>query len=162
MAAENRGSIHGELAALILLSLGGLLIHWRYHPIPLPGAPASYVNIIPFILGLAGVIFVPLLLSREKTWVAGYIINGFSVITGTVMMGYLGISGWSGVPGIDTVIFDSMLPSILLTLPKLIIGQMILHHYRPRGMGRIFTPLWWTRQFFYVSAVFAAGKLLGG
>ena len=137
MSAEKEGSIRGELASLVLLSLGGLLMHWRYHPVPLPGAPANHANIIPFLLGLAGVIVVPLLLSREKTWLAGYLINGFAVITGTVMMGYLGISGWFGLPGIDTVIFDSMLPAILLSIPKLIIGQRILHHYRPLGMGRI-------------------------
>ena len=162
MTTEPKGSIRGELASLVLLSIGGLLMHWRYHPIPLPGAPASHANIVPFVLGLAGVIAVPLLLSREKTWLTGYLINGFAVITGTVMMGYLGISGWSGLPGIDTVIFDSMLPVILLSIPKLIIGQRILYHYRPLGMGRMFTPLWWTRHFFYVSAVFTTGKLLGG
>jgi hypothetical protein len=162
MTTEPKGSIRGELASLVLLSLGGLMMHWRYHPIPLPGAPASHINIVPFLLGLAGVLVVPLLLSREKTWFTGYLINGFAVISGTVMMGYLGISGWSGLPGIDTVIFDSMLPVILLSIPKLIIGQRILHHYRPLGMGRMFTARWWTRHFFYVSAVFTAGKLLGG
>jgi hypothetical protein len=162
MSDKKDGSIRGELASLVLLSLGGLLMHWRYHPIPLPGAPASHTNIVPFLLGLAGVIVVPLLLSREKTWFTGYLINGFAVISGTVMMGYLGISGWSGLPGIDTVIFDSMLPVILLSIPKLIIGQRILHHYRPLGMGRMFTARWWARHFFYVSAVFTAGRLLGG
>ena len=162
MPDAEKKSIRGELTALILLSLGGLLLHARIHPIPLPGAPGNHANLVPFILGLAGVIIVPLLLSREKTWLAGYLINGFSVITGTVLMGYLGISGWSGVPGVDTIVFDSMLPSILLSLPKLIIGQMILYHYKPRGAGRMFTPFWWTRHFFYVSAVFTVGKLLGG
>jgi hypothetical protein len=160
--SELKGSIRGELAALILLSLGGLLMHWRYHPIPLPGAPSSHVNIVPFLLGLAGVIIVPILLAHRKTWLTGYLINGFAVITGAVMMGYLGISGWSGMPGLETVIFDSMLPVILISIPKLIVGQMILRHYRPGGTGRLFTPLWWTRHFIYVSAVFAAGKLLGG
>ncbi len=63
---------------------------------------------------------------------------------------------------IETIVFDSMLPVILLSIPKLIIGQRILRHYRPGGMGRMFTPLWWTRHFIYVSAVFIAGRLLGG
>jgi hypothetical protein len=163
MKAEgSEGSIRGELVSLILLSLGGLLMHWRYHPIPLPEAPANHANTVPFILGLAGVIIVPLLLSRQKTWLAGYLINGFAVITGAVMMGYLGVSGWGGVPGIETIVFDSMLPVILLSIPKLIIGQRILRHYRPGGMGRMFTTLWWTRHFIYVSAVFIAGRLLGG
>lgn len=162
MTTEPEGSIRGELASLVLLSLGGLLMHWRYHPIPLPGAPASHANIIPFILGLAGIIAVPLLLSRKKTWLTGYLINGFAVITGAVMMGYIGVSGWSGMPDIETIVFDSMLPVILLSVPKLIIGQMVLRHYRPDGTGRMFTPLWWTRHFFYVSAVFTAGRLLGG
>jgi hypothetical protein len=46
--------------------------------------------------------------------------------------------------------------------PKLMIGQRILRHYRPRGTGRMFTPLWWTRHFIYASLVFTTAKLLGG
>jgi hypothetical protein len=162
MTDESERSIRGEIAALVLLSAGGLLLHARIHPIPTPGSPGNHANLVPFILGICGMTVVPLLLSRERTWLAGYLINGFSVVTGTVLMGYLGISGWSGVPSLDMVLFDSMLPSILLTLPKLLIGQSILRRYRPRGTGRMFTPLWWARHFFYASAVFTAGKLLGG
>jgi hypothetical protein len=55
-----------------------------------------------------------------------------------------------------------MLPSVLLVFPKLFIGQRILRHYRPNGMGRMFTPLWWTRHFIYASVVFTIGKLIGG
>ena len=85
MTAEgSEGSIRGELAAVILLSLGGLLFHIQIHPIPMPGAPSNHVNLIPFVLGLSGVFAVPLLLSREKTWLAGYLINGFSVVFGAV------------------------------------------------------------------------------
>ena len=162
MPGEKEYSIRGEIAALVLLSLGGLLFHIQIHPIPTPGAPSSHANLIPFVLGLAGVFVVPIMLSREKTWLAGYLINGFSVVTGAVLMGYLMVSSWAGIPSPGSLIMDGMLPSILLMFPKLMIGQRILRRYRPHGTGRMFTPLWWTRHFIYASLVFAAGKIIGG
>jgi hypothetical protein len=163
MTDKDRGdSIRGEIAALILLSLGGLLLHAGIHPVPSPGSPGNHANLIPFVLGIAGVLIVPLLLSRKRTWLAGYLINGFSVVLGTVLMAYYGASGWSGIPGLSTLLLDSMLASILLMMPKLMIGQRILRHYRPQGTGRMFTPLWWTRHFIYASLLFAAGRLAGG
>jgi hypothetical protein len=155
------GTISGELAALVLLSLGGLLLHVSIHPAPAYASAGNNADLIPFILGIAGVIVVPLLLSRERTWLTGYLINGFSVVLGAVLMGYYGISSWSGFPGVSTLIFHSMLAQILLLMPKLMIGQRILRHYRPGGTGRMFTPLWWTRHFIYVSLFFAAGRIVG-
>jgi hypothetical protein len=162
MATEREGSIRGELAAIILLSAGGFLLHLQNHPVSIHGASADRANLIPFILGLAGMTAVPFLLSRERTWLTGYLINGLSVVAGTVLMGYLMISSWHGLPGPGTVILDGMLSSIVLLFPKLIIGQKIFYHYRPQGAGRMFTPFWWTRHFVYVSLVFAAGKIIGG
>ena len=98
MTDEREGSIRGELAGLVLISLGGLLFHMQIHPVPLPGAPSNPANLIPFVLGLAGVFAVPFLLSHGKTWLTGYLINGFSVVFGFVLMGYMMVSGWTGIP----------------------------------------------------------------
>ncbi len=159
---EPENSIRGELAALVLLSLGGFLFHFQIHPIPLPGAPSDADNFIPFALGLAGIFISPVLLSRRGTWLAGYLVNGFSVVVGTVLMGSLMVSGWKGAPSPGDLLSDGMLPTILLAFPKLMIGQRILHHYRPGGTGRMFTPMWWARHFIYASLLFAAGRLAGG
>jgi hypothetical protein len=153
--------LRGTLAALALLSAGGLPIHFSYHAPPMPGAPENPANLIPLLFGVAGILAVPLLASSGRTWLAGYLINGFSAIVGILMMAYYDISTLQGIPGPDRLLLDSSLASILILLPKLIVGQRILLHYRPNGAGRMFTPAWWVRHFVYLSAVFAAGALLG-
>jgi hypothetical protein len=158
--AERKDSIRGELAALVLISLGGLLIHTHLHP---PFGPHGDEDaLIPLIANLLGILVVPFLLSRRKTWLAGYLVNGFSVVTGVVLMGDIMVSGWTALPGPAAFVQDAMLPNIIFAFPKLMIGQRILRHYRPEGTGRMFTPLWWTRHFIYASLVFTAGRLIGG
>jgi len=154
--------IGGELAALVLLSAGGLLMHLRIHPLPSAEIPANPANIIPFVFGILGIVVVPLLLCFERTWLTGYLINGFGVVIGSVLMAYLSISSMKSFPGLAGLLTGTTLSVILLALPKLMIAQRIMLHYRPLGFGRMFTPLWWTRHFIYVSAVFIAGRLLGG
>lgn len=153
--------IRGAVWTLILLAAGGWLIHWSWHTPLLPGMAGNWANLIPLLFGIAGVVAVPLLVSHEKTWLAGYLVNGFGVVLGTVMMAYFNISTWREMPGLADIVLNSNLASILILLPKLIAGQRILHHYRPNGAGRMFTPGWWIRHFVYVGAVFAAGALLG-
>jgi len=158
--AERVDSIRGELAALILISLGGLLLHMHLHP---PFGPhGDDDGLIPLTVDLMGVLVVPFLLSRKNTWLSGYLINGFSVVAGFVLMGGIMVSGWQAVPGPAALVQEAMLPHIIMLFPKLMIGQRILRHYRPGGTGRMFTPFWWTRHFIYASLVFTAGRLIGG
>jgi protein-S-isoprenylcysteine O-methyltransferase Ste14 len=104
---------------------------------------------------------VPLLVASARGWLWGYLINGFGVIVGTIMMTYDSIASWQAVPDASQLILHSNLHLILLLLPKMIIGQRVLLHYRPNGAGRMFTSGWWVRHFIYLSAVFAAGELIG-
>ena len=152
--------LRGIAGALALLAAGGLLIHLAWHPPALPGKPENPANWIALVFGVAGVAAVPLLVSSRRTWLTGYLINGFSVIIGTVTMAWHSISSWHGVPGAGDLLLYSNLPMILLLLPKLVIGQRVLYHYRPRGAGRMFTGGWWLRHFVYLAAVFTIGALL--
>lgn len=152
--------LRGVAVALALLAAGGLLIHLTWHPPGLPGAPENPANWIPLVFGVTGVAMVPLLILSGRAWLAGYLINGFGVIVGTVTMAWHSISSWHGVPGPADLLLHSNLPMILLLLPKVVIGQRVLYHYRPRGAGRMFTGAWWLRHFIYLAAVFAAGVLL--
>jgi hypothetical protein len=61
---------------------------------------------------------------------------------------------------VQGILFGTMLSSILLAFPKLFLGQLVLLHYHPNGMGRLFTPFWWTKHFIYLSAVFTLGHAL--
>jgi hypothetical protein len=140
----------------VLLSLGGLLLHVRSHP---PTAnPANYA---PFVLGIANVVLVPFLLLGKRTWLPGYLINGFSVIIGIVLMGAFSLYRLPQPLTVTTIFLKTTLPYIILSLPKLFIAQRILYFYHATGMGRFFTTWWWTRHVGYVVILFTIGQLLG-
>ena len=156
-----QGSIRIEKAALALLSAGGLLFHYSWHAPPLPGSPGPWANFIPLLFGIAGTVAVPLLVSRRRTWLAGYLVNGFGAVLGTVLMVYYDVSTWHTLPGPADLLLHSNLASILILTAKLPVGQRVLLHYRPGGGGRMFTGSWWARHYLYVAAAFTAGALLG-
>ena len=154
--------LRGTVAALMLLSAGGLLMHLAWHPPLLPGIPHGEPdNLIPFLFGLAGLIAVPLLVCSKRTWLWGYLINGFGVILGSILMAHDSIAEWQAVPDASQLLLHSNLHLILLLMPKVIIGQRILLHYKPNGAGRMFTPGWWVRHFVYLTVVFTVGGLIG-
>lgn len=154
MASNGKG-IEKQLFALFLVALGGWLLHIRIHPFA--DNPPNYV---PFIFGIISVFFVPILLSFKQTFLIGYLLNGFSVVIGVVAMVTFSVSGLSSPVTFSEVVLRTTLPHNLILLSRLFIGQMVLFHYYPTGMGRMFTGWWWARHFVYVGSVFAVGHLL--
>lgn len=152
--ASKKG-IELQLFALFFVALGGWLLHIRIHPFA--DNPTNYV---PFIFGVVSVFFAPILLSFKQTAMIGYLINGFSVIIGVVTMVTFSISGLSAPVTFSNLMLRTTLPYNMILLAKLFIGQMVLYHYYPTGLGRMFTGWWWARHFVYVATVFAVGHLL--
>ncbi len=147
--------IRGPIWALLLLSLGGWMLHFRIHP--LSGNPSNFV---PFFFGLVGVIVTPQLFNYRKTVVIAYLLNGAGVIIGTIAMASLSLSALPHPLTFTGVTFRTTLADILILLPKLLLGQMILTHFYPAGLGRMFTLGWWVRHFFYFSIAFSLGHFL--
>lgn len=156
MASNGKG-IEKQLFALFLVALGGWLLHLRFHPFA-----DNLPNYVPFIFGLISVFFVPILLSFRETFLIGYLLNGFSVVIGVVAMVTFSLSGLSNPVSFSDVVLRTTLPHNLILLSKLFIGQMVLFHYYPTGLGRVFTAWWWARHFVYVATVFAVGHLVIG
>jgi hypothetical protein len=154
MASNGKG-IEKQLFALFLIALGGWLIHLQRHPFA--GNPPNYV---PFVFGLVSIFFVPIWLSFKGTFLIGYLLNGFSVVIGVVVMATFSISGLADPITFSGLMLKTTLPHNLILLSKLFIGQMVLVHYYPTGLGRMFTAWWWARHFVYVGTVFAVGHLL--
>lgn len=147
--------------AIILLSLGGWLLHARVHPISFdPANPGNPALIVPYIAGLLGIIAAPLLLNYRGTFVIGYLINGMSVVIGSIGMATLSLTRPPSPLTFTSILTGTMLSSILLLIPKLFLGQMVMLHYHPNGMGRLFTAFWWTRHFIYLGAIFALGHFI--
>ena len=85
-------------AALILLPLSALMLHYRIHDFMVPDKlnPGDYTfngtKFLSFIFTLCDLLFVTLLFTSRKTAVYGYLLNGLLVIYGTVFMTHFSIA----------------------------------------------------------------------
>ena len=150
------------IAAIALLSLGGLMLHLRVHPVSLdPTDPSNPALLVPLAAGILSAVVSPVLLAFPRTFLVGYLWNGMSAVVGSITMAAAGFSPLPSPLSAESILLGSTLSSILLLLPKLFLGQIALRHYHPGGMGRLFTARWWVRHFFYVGAAFALGRLIG-
>jgi len=150
------------VAGIVFLSLGGWLYHMRAHPVSFDRAnPSNPAFFVPFVAGLMSIIVVPVLLGFKKAFVIGYLLNGMSVVLGAITMATISLTHPPSPFTFPSIFLGTMLSSIMLLFPKLFLGQMVLLHYHPNGMGRLFTAFWWTRHFIYLSVIFALGHFIG-
>jgi hypothetical protein len=86
------------LAALFILAVSGLMLHYRIHNfmIPDPLHPETLMfdrtKFLSFIFPLIDVMVVTLLFASRKTAVYGYLLNGLIVIYGTIFMAHYSIA----------------------------------------------------------------------
>jgi hypothetical protein len=147
--------IRGPIIGLLVLSLGGWMLHFRIHPIT-----ASAPNHVPFFIGLVSILVTPLLFNYKKTVIVAYLLNGLAVMIGTLAMATFSLYHSPDSLTLANLIFKTMLGDILILFSKLFVGQVILTHFYPTGLGRMFTVSWWIRHFFYFLIVFSLGHLL--
>jgi hypothetical protein len=140
---------------LLLLSLGGLLIHLRMHPIT-----ENPANFVPFVFGIVNSVLVILFFINNNTAVIAYLINGFGVIIGIIMMVDFSLSNLPYPLTIGKLFLKTTFPYILILFAKLLPAHIILMHYFPSGTGRLFTLFWWFRHFLYVTVIYILGHLL--
>jgi hypothetical protein len=156
-----RKELRLPICAIFLLSLGGWLLHVRIHTVSFDAAnPSNPAFLVPFLAGILSIVIVPFLLNFRGTFVAGYLINGMSVVVGTLTMGAFSLAKLSSPITFKGLVVGTLLADILLLFPKLFLGQIVLFHYHPKGMGRLFTPFWWMKHFIYLSVIFTLGHFL--
>ena len=156
-----RKELRLPILSIFLLSLGGWLLHMRAHPVSFdPANPSNPAFFVPFVAGILGIVAAPILLNYRRTVVVGYLLNGMSVVIGAITMALLSLGHLPSPLTPRGILFGTMLSSILLLFPKLFLGQIVLYHYHPNGMGRLFTPFWWTKHFIYLSVIFTLGHYL--
>jgi hypothetical protein len=152
------------LAGLISLSIGGILLHTRIHPIK-----TNYSNLVPAISCILGILVVPVLFCFRKTISYGYILNGFLVIIGTVTMAHFSIAHWPNPATLQVVLLNTLLADILILWGKFFIGKALFDleffgydatrektgvSYRYPNMG------WWFVHLVVVSVVYYLGFML--
>lgn len=108
------------LLGLITISLGGLMLHLRIHPVS-----KNTSNLVPLISGILSVIVVPLLFSSKKTISYGYTLNGFLVIIGTIAMAHFALRNWPQPPSLESIVLKTTLPDIVVLWTKFFIGKAL-------------------------------------
>jgi hypothetical protein len=152
------------ISALILLSLGGWIFHFRIHPLS-----AGLRNLIPFSAGIISVIIVPFLFSWRRTIHLAYLLNGMIVIIGVITMSHFSLSHLPDPVSAASLLLQTTVPDIMFLWTKFALGKAIftlnlLHAdsdpaakmkwYRYPASG------WWLIHLLSMSTVYTLGNIL--
>jgi hypothetical protein len=108
------------ILAIFFIALGGWLLHLIIHP------PASKVaNYIPAVAGFISVIIIPVLFIFRTTTPFAYLLNGMTVIIGTITMAHFSIEHSPQAWTLQTILFGTLLADIILLWGKFAIGKAI-------------------------------------
>jgi hypothetical protein len=152
------------LCALVLISLGGFLLHLRIHPF---SENLSYL--VPFVAGILSIVVVPLLFSFKRLAEYGYVLNGMLVIVGTIIMAHFSIAHWPSPATFGTVVLKTTLADILLLWGKFFVGKALFdlefYGYDPsrgkRGETNRYPNLgWWVIHLAAISVIYYLGHVL--
>jgi hypothetical protein len=152
------------LVGLVTLSIGGLMLHSRIHPVK-----TNRSNLVPVVSCVLSILVVPSLFCFRKTISYGYVLNGFLVIIGTITMAHFSIAHWPNPATISAIILNTLLADILILWGKFFIGKSLFDleffgyddvrekkgkTYRYPNMG------WWLVHLVAISVVYYLGFLL--
>ncbi len=124
-------SYRSLFSALILLGVGGFMLHYRIHPFLVADKATGSVTfdgtkLIASVAGLTDVFVVTLLFTSRKTAIYGYLLNGMLVILGTILMTHFSIAYFiaKGIPP-GGPILNSMLPDIGIAWADFLVGRAL-------------------------------------
>lgn len=152
------------LTGLVICSLIGLPIHLMVHP-----ASRMPVFYVPVISSLASTVLVPLLFLFRRTIHYGYVLNGMTVIVGTVTMVHYSINQFPQPFLFANLLYKTLVIDVLILGMKFCMGKALFDlemfgsdlkaerrgtWYRYPNMG------WWWIHLFSIGIVYAAGNIL--
>ena len=108
------------ILAIFFLALGGWLLHLRIHPIA-----KDAENYIPAVAGFISVIIIPVLFIFRSTIPFAYLLNGMTVIIGTITMTHFTIENPPQVWTIQTILLGTLLADIVLLWGKFAVGKAL-------------------------------------
>ncbi len=128
------------ILAIFFLALGGWLLHLRIHPIA-----KDAENYIPVVAGFISVIVIPVLFIFRSTIPFAYLLNGMTVIIGTITMTHFSIENPPQVWTLQTIFLGTCLADILMLWGKFAVGKALFemeitvnHPDAPIRSGRFF------------------------
>ncbi len=152
------------VTGLFFISLGGLLLHLRIHP--LSKNPAHYIH---FTATLTSVLLVPFFFLFRRTVHLGYVINGMIVILGIITMGHFSISHPPETISPWTLLSGTTFPDMLILGCKFAAGKALFdltffgcddtikrsgNTFRYPNMG------WWWIHLILMSLIYFLGALI--
>jgi hypothetical protein len=108
------------ILAIFFLALGGWLLHLRIHTIA-----KDAENYIPAVAGFISVIIIPVLFIFRSTTPFAYLLNGMTVIIGTIMMTHFSIENHPQVWTLQTILLGTLLADIALLWGKFAVGKAL-------------------------------------
>jgi hypothetical protein len=108
------------IMAIFFLAFGGWLLHLRIHPIA-----KDAENYIPAVAGFIGVIVTPILFIFRSTIPFAYLLNGMTVIIGTIAMAHFSINNPPEVWTLKTILLGTLLADIALLWGKFAVGKAL-------------------------------------
>jgi hypothetical protein len=108
------------ILAIFFLALGGWLLHLRIHS---PAKDAE--NYIPAVAGFISVIVIPVLFIFRSTTSFAYLLNGMTVIIGTITMAHFSIEHPPQVWTLQTILLGTLLADIALLWGKFAVGKAL-------------------------------------
>lgn len=126
--------------ALILIALGGLLLHLRVHP---PEESVYYW--LPAAVGFVNIVLLPGLLKRRRTAGWGYALTVLSAVVGAVTMAWHSAVEFKQPLTLGNLLLRTTFPDIVLALAKVPIAYVVLDHWkkttaRPVSCGTVLQP----------------------
>jgi hypothetical protein len=124
------------LAALVLLAASGLIFHYRIHYFMVPAPDFSEASLfdrtlfLASLLPLLDLVLVTALFLSRRTAVYGYLLNGFIVILGTILMVHFSmtvLADRSLSPG--ALVLNSTLPDIGIAWADFFLGKALYEWY---------------------------------
>ena len=124
------------LAALFLLSVSGLMLHYRVHNFMVPDTmnPGSFLfngsKFMATLFPLIDVVVVTVLFTSKRTAVYGYLLNGIIVIYGTIFMAHFSIAEITAksIP-FPALLLKSTLPDIGIAWGDFLVGKTLYDLY---------------------------------
>jgi hypothetical protein len=119
--------IRNVILAFVFISIGGLLLHLRIHPLS-----KNIMNMIPMLSGICSVFVLPFMFNNRKMYIWAYMINLFSVVIGAIVMAAYSLTHPPEHITAITIILQTTLADILILIAKLPIAGSILQYWKSR------------------------------
>lgn len=108
------------ILAIFFLALGGWLLHLRMHP-----TTKDAENYIPLVAGFISVFVIPVLFIFRSTISFAYLLNGMTVIIGTIAMTRFTIENPPKVWTYETIFLGTLFADIMILWGKFALGKAL-------------------------------------